>query len=377
MSQGLVVFGEDWGAHPSSTQHLVARLARERDVVWVNSIGLRRPRLDLRDLSRAWSKIGRALRDDSGCARRRAHAPPPRMSVIEPRAVSWPGSCLAALINRASVGRQLRAALEARALVKPIFWASLPSAAPLVAAVDAHAVVYYCGDDFGSLAGVDHREALAMERQLVERADLVLTASEELAARFPRSKTALAPHGVDFEQFSQPAPRAADMPQGRPVAGFYGSIAEWIDIEMLVATAQALPGWNFVLIGHAQVDVAALKKVANIQLLGPRSHRELASYAQHWDVSLLPFRDTPQIRACNPLKLREYLAAGAPIATTDFPALDGYRDHVAIARQSCEFPDAIRRAAATKTDATARRMRVAGESWDARASSIASLLESL
>ena len=371
---GLVVFGEDWGAHPSSTQHLVGRLAHERDVIWVNSIGLRRPRLDMRDVKRAFNKLGRALRP-RGPRTVATNPPPARMSLLDPRAISWPGSRAAAMVNRVSVGRQLRTALQERGIVKPILWASLPSASALLDAVETRGVVYYCGDDFGALAGVDHAQALAMERALVERADLVLAASEELADRFPKGKTALLPHGVDFEQFSRVAPRAADLPKGGPIAGFYGSIAEWIDVEMLIATANALHNWRFVIIGNAQIDVSALEKVSNIHLLGPRAHKELASYAQHWDVSLLPFRDTPQIRACNPLKLREYLAAGAPIATTDFPALDGYREHVAIAGNPADFPDAILRAAATKADATARRMRVADESWDARAVTVASLLD--
>ena len=38
MTADLVVFGEDWGAHPSSTQHLVRRLIGDRrfleDCVW-------------------------------------------------------------------------------------------------------------------------------------------------------------------------------------------------------------------------------------------------------------------------------------------------------------------------------------------------------
>ena len=40
----LVVLGEDWGQHPSSTQHLIKRLLPDYQVLWVNSIGLRRPR---------------------------------------------------------------------------------------------------------------------------------------------------------------------------------------------------------------------------------------------------------------------------------------------------------------------------------------------
>ena len=40
----LIVFGEDWGARPSSTMHLISHLPGRNRVLWVNSIGLRRPR---------------------------------------------------------------------------------------------------------------------------------------------------------------------------------------------------------------------------------------------------------------------------------------------------------------------------------------------
>ncbi len=38
----LIVFGEDFGGLPSSTQHIVARLSKTRRVIWINSIGLRK-----------------------------------------------------------------------------------------------------------------------------------------------------------------------------------------------------------------------------------------------------------------------------------------------------------------------------------------------
>jgi hypothetical protein len=62
MPRGIVAFAEDWGGLPSSTQHIVGRLARDRDVVWVNSIGMRRPRLDARDLKRLVAKASALAR---------------------------------------------------------------------------------------------------------------------------------------------------------------------------------------------------------------------------------------------------------------------------------------------------------------------------
>jgi hypothetical protein len=53
----MVAFGEDWGRHPSSTQHLIKRIGVDRQVLWVNSIGMRRPQLTVHDLHRALNKV--------------------------------------------------------------------------------------------------------------------------------------------------------------------------------------------------------------------------------------------------------------------------------------------------------------------------------
>jgi hypothetical protein len=49
------------------------------------------------------------------------------------------------------------------------------------------------------------------------------------------------PHGVDYRLFSEPALRASDLPLGRPIAGFYGAIADWIDVGMIAHAAKSLP----------------------------------------------------------------------------------------------------------------------------------------
>ncbi len=376
MQRDLVVFGEDWGAHPSSTQHIVRRLAADRRVVWINSIGLRRPRFDARDLGRLAHKARALLTGAQGPRSARA-ATPETLSIVSPLAIPWPGCKLADAVNRLTLGAQVRRAIETQGLHDPVLWTSLPTAAPLLDVIGARSVVYYCGDDFGALAGVDHAPVLRMERDLVQRADLVLAASDELAARFPAHKTQLAPHGVDLDLFTAPAPTPDDMPKGKPVAGFYGSLADWIDVDMLANAARALPDWSIVLIGPVQTDISALDALPNIHLMGPRAHDQLPGYCQNWAVSLLPFRDNEQIRACNPLKLREYLAAGAPIATTRFPALAPYESLVSTARTPGDFAAAIRTAAEDTGRNENRRARVRDESWAARAHAISHALETL
>ena len=373
----MVVFGEDWGRHPSSTQHLIKRLADEAQIIWVNSLGLRRPRLSLTDFDRLRTKA-LSLAGGKRAAKTEASVGSPFTAIIHPRTIPWPGSRIAARFNRASLHNQINPVMAAAKMTRPIVWTSLPTALPVVGALNEHALVYYAGDDFGALAGVDHGPVLVMEKQLAAKADLIIAASPQIAERFPKNKTRVLPHGVDYVRFAGPVPRAADMPAGRPIAGFYGSISDWIDIDAIARAAASLPEWVFVLIGKIDADVSKLARYPNVHFLGPRLHEQLASYSQHWDVSLLPFKRSRQIDASNPLKLREYLAAGRPVlASYDFPAALSFSDAVFIADEGEAFSDAILRAHADKRPKSFRQESVLLESWDSRAATLKHWLNGL
>lgn len=371
MNRQMVVFGEDWGAHPSSTQHLIRALLSDWQVLWVNSIGLRRPRLNPADLRRIAGK----LRGMTAPAAK--PTPIAGLQVLQPRALSWPGNPLARRVNRALLGRQLRAEMQRLGFERPLLWMSLPTALDMLDELPSRGCVYYCGDDFRALDGVDHAAVGHLEASLAGRADLILAASEALAARFPAGRTHLLPHGVDSALFATPQSRPVDLPAGRPIAGFYGSLSAWVDVELLAAIARRLPDWNLVLIGPARCNLSALNGLTNVHLLGPRPHPALPGYVQHWQAALLPFRHNAQIAACNPLKLREYLASGTPVVSTDFPALAPYRPLLQVAEGAEAFVAAIRRAAGEHEGCARRRQAVAGESWQARAADLNSLLAAL
>ncbi|MCB0337791.1 MAG: hypothetical protein KDD62_15850, partial [Bdellovibrionales bacterium] len=57
----LIVFGDDWGRHPSSSQHLIKELVSWYDVIWVNSVGMRAPKIRLKDFKRVWQKVTNCL----------------------------------------------------------------------------------------------------------------------------------------------------------------------------------------------------------------------------------------------------------------------------------------------------------------------------
>lgn len=378
MNIDMLVFGEDWGRHPSSTQHLIHHLMTEQEIVWVNSLGLRRPRFNRQDLTRAVQKA-RAMLTQRNINKPTGNAPHPP-HIIQPRALSWPGSHTARRINQALLVRKLRPLIE-QSDRQPLLWTSLPSAVDVVGKLGERAAIYYCGDDFSALDGVDHTPVMAMEQELADKCDLIITASNALANKFPCHKTRVLPHGVDTELFGKRKPRANDLPAG-PVAGFYGSLADWFDQSLFTAVARRLPNWTFVLIGPAKTDISMLLAEPNVRWLGAKPHHELPGYCQHWDAGLLPFKRNAQIDACNPLKLREYLAAGSPVITTDFPALDGYRDLIHISNRADVFAAMIEQQYRHSPEfrareRAARKARVAQESWLQRASDLQHILSTL
>lgn len=325
MFHDLLVFGEDWGALPSSTQYLVGELAVDRKVVWINSIGLRRPRVCLHDIKRIWNKVTAG----NHLSQNKTVLPNDDFRLINAKTIPAPHSILERQIASKLLVAQVKPVIERAELRSPVIWASLPTAVDIAESIDHAALLYYCGDDFSSLAGVDHKTVTKHEQKLVEKADLIIAASEKLAAKFPVEKTRTLLHGVDYPLFSTPTHRASDLiDDGRPIAGFYGSISQWLDLDLLARTIASLPNWHFVFIGKTVVDVSILSRFENVSFLGDRNHQQLPSYVQHWTASLLPFVDNSQIQNCNPLKLREYLAAGRPVISTSFPALLPYQDFV-------------------------------------------------
>ncbi len=271
----LIVFGEDYGALPSSTQHLVKRLAVTRKVLWINSIGLRQPKWNKHDAMRAVNKLLR--RDKSKQLHLESEPVPASITIVNLMTIPAPRSAWSRRLAVTLMESQLKPLIKKLKLNNPIVWSSLPTASDICQRLGKTPIVYYCGDDFGALAGVDHDTVLQHECQLVEAADLVITASETLRNKFPKHKTHLLSHGVDYQRFSRPVERAPDLPnRGRPIAGFYGSLSNWLDYRLLNHVIKAMPHWDFVFIGQIELEQFPIQQASNVFYLGPKPHAHLA-----------------------------------------------------------------------------------------------------
>lgn len=384
----LIVFGEDWGSLPSSTQYLVAQLAANRKVLWVNSIGLRQPSITVKDTQRVFVKLSqfigknaKSVFNKTDPATQEIAYKPDNITVLNPITIPAPQSDVARKLAVSMLANQINPMITKLKLNNPILWTSLPTAVDMINALGVEKVVYYCGDDFSALAGVDHDTIAKREDELIRKSDLIIAASETLTARFPRKKSHCIEHGVDFELFTQPCSRAEDLPKETElIAGFYGSINEWFDLELLATVATKMSNWHFVLIGEIHIDVSSLKHLKNIHFLGAKPHSELPRYSQHWNASILPFIQNDQIKACNPLKLSEYLAAGQPIISTHFPASEQYQEIIHVVDNPEEMINVLYEyqfGGPTDSQQTLLRDQVQHKSWLHQSQRVASLLDAL
>jgi len=336
-----IVFGEDWGRHPSSTQHLMKCMSNHHQVFWINSIGLRRPRLkDGKRIIEKFKQLKHATSNDFNQGKTQLEIETQPLGILAPVAIPWPGSYIAYVLNRLLLTYQTRALLAKHKIKDEeprILWLSLPTARCVVDSLEEDMVVYYAGDDFSALNGVDHKQVSFEESELVKKADVIFAASENIASQLPQDRTYVLPHGVDLKHFSSVCERPGNYPESDLVVGYYGSVTNWLDFELIRFLAQSRPDVTFLIIGRIETTECDVFECKNIIHLPDMPHDQLIQYAANWQVSLIPFVDNEQIRACNPLKLREYLAIGHPILSTQYPAVMPFRDCIYVANDKYEM----------------------------------------
>ena len=320
----LIVFGEDWGRHPSSSQHLIERLHPHFQIIWINSIGLRQPKCNITDIQRLWEKLTITTNKEQ-----KTIAPP--FTVIHPKIWPLPKQKLILKFNQWALQKHIPTKKNTR-----LVWCALPSAIDYLSDLQADKIVYYCGDDFNYLAGVDHQTIHQQEQRLCERSDLILCASQPLVDKFSKYNAHYLPHGVDLKHFSLTRQRHTP-----PTIGFYGSLNEWLDTDLILYLAIQRPHIQFVLLGREDTNLAALKAQKNIVILPPCSHQDLPTYLRQWDAAILPFLNNGQIHACNPLKSREYLASGCSVISTIFPSALAYAKYIHLVQTPQEWLYAI------------------------------------
>ncbi len=375
-NRNIICIASNWYYDPTSKHHVMKLLAERNHVVWVNYHGSRRPAASFADAGAIAAKLRQVIQGP-----RRASK---NITVVTPLVVPLPGNAAVAKLNRRLMTRQIRSVLRGLPDRPTQLWSFAPDVDTLCGQFDEERVVYYCVDAFSEFAGYDREAILAAERRLASRADLLVTTSQTLFddKRALNDHTILVPHGVDCEHFARAGDDRLAIPADiavlpRPVLGFWGLIEDWLDVQLIADVAAARPDWSIAFVGDVSTDVSYLAGLSNVHMLGRRRYDDLPGYAKGFDVGLIPFRINELTRAVNPIKLREYLAAGLPVVSTPLPEVQRYQQFVEIATSPQAFVAACDRAIkADSEDArTRRRSAMREESWPAKVEQISNALD--
>ena len=380
----LVVFSDDWGRHPSSCQHLVRHLLADYRVLWVNTIGLRPPRLDVQTLARAAGKLRQWAGPNRDAAPAANDGPAP--TVLNPKMWPWFRRGHDRTLNRRLLAAQLAGPIDdARRRSGPrrsgpvAAVTTVPVLAPLVGALNVDRWVYYCVDDFSVWPGVDGATAGELEADLVRRADRLVAAGpalrDRLAGMGRRAKVETVEHGVEPGFWTAPAaPFPHPLPDG-PTVAFWGLVDRRLETACVHAIADAVgpdspaPA-TVLLVGPGQDEDPALTAKPNVRRLPAVPHAALPALAAAADVLVMPYADAPVTRAMQPLKLLEYLATGKPAVVRDLPATRARADCCDLADGPAAFAAAVARRlghAPTDEQRAARGRALAEASWASRA----------
>jgi glycosyltransferase involved in cell wall biosynthesis len=373
---GVICFGgEDWWYHNRGhyDMQMMRQLSSRMPVLYVNSIGMRTPSPGEGRIF--FSRVRRKLR-----SMRRGLVPVGNgLSVFSP--ILLPSKAGIALGGRWVV-RAVRAAARKQGIDRPLVWVACPTAAGFLEALDPAAVVYQRTDRYECFSGVDVDRIRNLDEWLKARADLTIFCSTVLYEREAGDcrRACYVDHGVDFDRFVSAARERSSEPSDmaslpQPRIGFVGGIdAHTFDAELFLEVAGRLPDAHFALIGACSLPQLWCD-LPNVSLLGRRPYEDVPRYMAACDVLIMPWNRSPWIEACNPVKLKEYLAVGRPVVSRGFPELRRYDGLVRIAGNADEFVEALQAALLDPGDPGPRRDRVRNESWSSRVDAVLGELE--
>lgn len=381
---GYVCFSaQDWWYHnrAHSDFQLMRSIAADRKVLVVNSIGMRMP-----TPGRSTQVARRILRKLRSVAKlvRRPIPELPNFYVASPLPLPFYGSPLARRVNAVLVRTQVRAACLALGLRRPVIMVTIPTAWDVVRPMRRRALVFNRSDRHSSFPEADRATIESLERELLSHSDRVCYVSRALMSEergIAGERGHFLDHGVDLEHFRRrpvSAQPAALRRIAGPRVGFFGALDDYlVDFDLLERVSVELPEVSLVLIGDATVAMDRLTKHPNVHWLGFRPYAQIPAYGSGFDVAIMPWLDNSWIRHANPIKLKEYLALGLPVVSTDFAELASYADRVRVARDPAAFVAAIRE---TLRDGgpmpgDALRASVLGASWTSRARELMELAE--
>ena len=304
-------------------QQIAAELARRgHRVFWISPTRFLSP-----DAKESYSAL--PLRDNLWEIHLRSRQPDIYMGELQPDHVEAMSAALDAFCRDWTV-------VEHAALIQLPFWRRL--ALKLREGIGSK-LVYDCMDDWETFQNMGVFN-ISEEKHLVRETDVLVVTGAELEKKFAAQglHPVLARNGADYPFFAKAVSNRLLDGVKRPIIGYFGAIADWIDLDLVYEVARRRPQYSFVLIGQIfGRDVKALESLGNVLLLGNKPYAEIPAYLYSFDACLIPFLLNQVTKATDPVKLYEYFSLGKPVVATDMKELGQCGDLIYIGHDAEDF----------------------------------------
>ena len=362
----ILCFSHDWTSDPLSKTHLMRVLAKDNRILWINAIANRMPTMSSKDISRIFNKLKsftEPIREVE-----------PNIFVLNPLAIPAYGNKTIVGLNQRSLIRQVKKAMRKLGFENVVNMVFNPAAGMIAGKLGESELIYYCVDEYTAFTGSSALKEI--EEELFRISDLVIVSAERLydSKKGFNPNTHIIRHGTDWRHFRTALDAATQIPDEianlpKPIIGFHGLLADWVDYELIKKAAEHFSEGSVVLIGKIAVDAEAavkiLANVPNVHFLGRKPYAELPAYCKGFDVALNPFTINELTLAANPLKVREYLAAGLPVVSTDIPEVRVLEDCL-VGSDTQDFISKIEEALAFPKPRESVSDAIRHESWEAK-----------
>jgi teichuronic acid biosynthesis glycosyltransferase TuaH len=352
VSQGpsvLVLSTAEWSAPLWTNKQFIAReLAREFDVTYVNSLGLRRPELSRRDVGRLVNRLREGV---SNSGRQFAEG---GVRVVSPLVVPLHSIRLA--VEPANRGLLRRAVRPWLSRSPRLLWAFSPVTYGLERY--ATATVYHAVDLLQHFPRVDSAAVTRGEKTLVGAGALTIASSTTIAAHLTElgARPLLWENVAEVELFAQ---ATVGRTPGEGHVVFAGNLTEHkVDFSLLSALVTRLPVTLHVAGpaaegGGSSAAAEELLRHPRVVYHGVLGKADLADLIAGCRVGLIPYLVNDYTRGVFPMKVYEYIAGGCTVVSTPIEALRDPPPHVSVAA-GVAFIDAVREAI-TRPEPSSRR----------------------
>jgi teichuronic acid biosynthesis glycosyltransferase TuaH len=376
----VVILGTaDWDQPIATNQHyLTNELAKDFDVRFVESIGLRRPELRIRDVRRMAGRLAKMVRRRSASGSR--GRPRDHITVVTPFVLPL-HSGLCARLNRHLLRRVIDRALAGASSTK-ILWTYSPVTYGVEERFDGF--VYHCVDLLETVNGISAAVIDQAERHIAPLLDNSIATTDVVAEslRARGHKPVLWPNVADTATIEGSRPTTDTRAPGRVV--FAGNLApQKVDFALL----------SFLLKNNIDLHLAGPiaegggesgSQVEELIGLGATYHGAMSLLelsALYWSscVGLIPYVINDYTRGVSPLKTYEYLAAGLSVVSTALPSVSEIEGHVAVASGPANFLAAVLRDTAppSAADWAARSEIAKRNSWVGRGATARGMVHDL